>query len=253
MSGHEYWEQQAAGHALHALSASEESEFAGHVAGCDVCARSVDSLALTAAQLGAVAQDNVVRPPAWSAIRDAVLSDAVNGDRPRATRTSAAPSAMRGGRRSRRESMSRRVIAVAAGIAVLTAAIVATVRLDARSGTRGPLADCRALLGCHVISLRSSQTGGAAGDVIVAPDGDLTMVSTAMRPSPPGRTYVLWQVPRDGRPQAVDVFKSARSGGAAAGTLLLPYSDLLEFAISSEPANALPSKPSKILAVGATT
>src|SRR5581483_9956676 len=127
MTGHEHWDQQAAGYALDALSPDEAAAFAGHLAGCSQCRRSVDEHLLTAAHLGAIAHDQGSEAPPWSALRDAVYAaDTAPG--PSAGPDDAAwPGPGEGASvtalaaRRRRVAFSRRVLAAAAGVVVLAA------------------------------------------------------------------------------------------------------------------------------------
>jgi anti-sigma-K factor RskA len=240
MTDHQQWDELAAGYALHALSPDEEVVFADHLESCERCRASVDEHALTAAQLGALAHSqDADTPPSWEAIRSAVIP-------------TTAPVIDLSQRRQRRYELSRRSLAAAAAVAVLAAGGVATWRLTGGSSSPAKPGSCQTA-GCHVVALRTPQGRTSTGSAVINADGAVTVTPTGLTNARKGRTYVLWQVPRDGRPKAISVFKRGGKAGTAHGTISVAYSDLLELAISSEPANALPSRPSTLVAVGVTT
>lgn len=240
MTGHDRWDELAAGYALHALSPEDAAAFDDHLPHCERCLASVNEHALTAAQLGSLAHSTDVAAPEWERIRDAVLGEP------------AAPRVLRRPVHQRRYELSRRTLAVAAGAAILAGGGVAAWRGTTGGSTPAPVSACRAASGCHVVALHESRGGKSAGSVLVSADGTMTVVPSGLTAAPAGRTYVVWQVPRDGRPQPVARFVRAGSGVRARGSLGIAYSDLMELAVSIEPDGQLPTKPSRIVAAGFT-
>ena len=81
--------------------------------------------------------------------------------------------------------------------------------------------------------------------------GDL---STAMPALDNAHVYVLWQLPRDGRPAAVTVLGPVHTGQAgSSASLVIPYDDTAAFAMSVERAGQVPTQPTKVVAIGTST
>jgi anti-sigma factor ChrR (cupin superfamily) len=241
---HREWEELAAAHALHALEPEDELRFSRHLAGCEQCQASVDEHSLIAAQLGALAHtqgesEPMGRAPEWSSIRSSVVGA-----------TAAPPVDELASARNRRLERSRRWLTVAAAVAVFAGAGVALWRLNTTSsGTAA--ASCQGAVGCHVVTLTSVDGRHKLGKVVVR--GSTATVDPSDMPAA-GRNekYVLWQVPRDGRPTIVSQFAATGQHSRVGGSITVPYADLLWFAISEEPAGATPTKPSHVLAEGTT-
>jgi hypothetical protein len=236
-SGHDAWDELAAGHALHALSPEEDRRFLVHLADCPDCTAALEEYAFVAAQLGSLSRPQEVQPepPAYADIRDRLLAPAPAGP------DGLPPLDVT---RRRHYQLSRRVLALAAAIVVLAAGGGLGWRLSHGSST-STAAGCAAA-GCHVVSVTSAGHGSAR--VVVS--GSAFRVTTAglTRPAT-GRMYVLWQLPGDGRPVPVAEFTST----SATGRLVRSYSDTTAFAISSEQAGVTPTRPSKLLALGPAT
>jgi anti-sigma-K factor RskA len=236
MTEHTYWEELAAGYALHGLSAEDENLFVGHLQTCDECAASVKDHEFVAAQLGSMAHypDPDAEAPSWESIRAAVLDS-----RPPAAVVSDLAA------RRRRYDVSRRSLAAAAAVVIVAGGGVATWQLTSGGGS-----SCSASDGCHRVELDAA--GGSAAASLVVRGTQVTMTPTGMTPAPPGKTYVLWQQPRLGRPAAIGEF-TAGSPAPVSVTLLAPYTDTQQFAVSLERSGPPPPAPSNQLASGLAT
>jgi len=236
---HDEWDQLAAGYALHALEPDEELAFTRHLADCAECQELLPGHELTAAQLGSLADsaDDEAAPP-WSAIRTAIIG----ADTPRVVVPLAA---------GRRRRGSPRLLSAAAAVVVLVAAGVIGWRVTSGSPSASSqaIARCAHTAGCAIVRLHASN--GANPGVVLVSDGRATMVPLAMRPPAADRTYVLWQLLRNGKPAPVGAFRQTK--GDVTAPLVTPYADTAAFAVSLEPTGPLPTQPTQVLAVGNTT
>src|SRR3954466_622098 len=245
---HTRWDELAAGHALHALEPEEEAEFNAHAAGCADCRAALDDHALVAAQLASLADENAGAPPPWSRIRPSLTASpaAPPGEDSDASVTELA----------RRPSPRRsRVLAIAAAVGALPAIGVTGWQLAGRDdnpSVPSAVTSCRTLPDCHVVALLADGKV-EAGDVVVR-DGSARVVPTAMPPLDASHVYVLWQLPRGGRPTPVTVLSDVRNRQATpAKSLALPYDDTAAFAMSVERADRVPTQPTKVVALGNAT
>lgn len=236
---HEPWEELAAGHALHALEPDEEATFVTHLATCERCRLILDDHELVAAHLGGLADDSDLQPPGWERIR-AVL--------PQHPAPTAGVVALDRERVRRRPP---RLLGAAAGAVLLAGAAVAAWQLST-GGSGQPtgtaaISQCQRSTSCHVVRLPE---GDAKALVLAGPNG-ARFLPTGLAAAGRGHVYALWQLPRDGRPVLVAVLPAVHDGVAGPSTrLALPYADTAAFAISLEPANVVPSKPTRVVAVG---
>ena len=244
LGSHQLWDELVAAQALHALEPADELRLLAHMDDCEPCRNRLDDFALVAAQLGSLG-DEAATPPAWSAIRarlaatsspaDAAHSDAIRAVVPL------------------RRHVSARILAAAAGIAVVIGAGVATgwqlTRPVHAPTTSAALTACHQQSGCQVIRLHG-QTGDGAAVLVEA--GHASLVPVTMPAAPTDRWYVLWQMPRDGSPIPVVTFRDADRQTSSV-PLVTGYSDTAAFAVSLEDAGPMPTRPTHILAVGAAT
>jgi anti-sigma-K factor RskA len=238
MTDHVYWDELAAGYALHGLSPEEEVLFADHLENCDVCAASVNDLELVAAQLGSMAhyrEDDDA--PSWESMRSAIISTPQNG---------ASAIDDLAARRHRRYEISRRSLAAAAAVVAVAGGGIATWQLTSGGSS------CSASGGCHAIELDAA--GGKSAATIEIRGQTVIMNTSAMAAAPPGKVYVLWQLPSDRPATPIKEF-AAGSGAASSVTASLeaPYSDTQGFAVSIESAGTAPTKPHGQVASGTTT
>jgi anti-sigma-K factor RskA len=236
MTEHTYWDELAAGYALHGLSAEEETLFADHLESCEVCAASVKDLELVAAQLGSMAHyRDDAEAPSWESMRSAIVS----------TPQEAPPGVIDlAARRRRRYDISRRSLAAAAA-----AVIIAGGGIAVWQGSTGS-SPCSA--GCHAIELDAA--GGKAAATLEVRGQTVVMDTAAMTAAPAGKVYVLWQLPSD-RPAAPIKQFAAGAGSSAtvSASLVTPYAETQGFAVSIEAAGTIPTKPHGQVASGTTT
>jgi len=241
-STHEQWEELAAGYVLDALEPAEEQALLAHLAGCAACRRVVDEHAFVASQLGALSEDSDLTPPSWASIRSGIVADAP---------APAAPVSLDDRRHQKRQP---RLLGAAAALVLLAGAGVVGWQLaSGGSGTPGQsktFAACAASTTCHAVKLQSDSTEAA---YVLAEKGTVTMVPTHMAPPAAGHVYALWQLPRDGRPTLVTVLRTAANGVSSAAHLAIPYTDTAAFAVSVEPADTVPTKPTEVIATGTAT
>jgi anti-sigma-K factor RskA len=233
MTEHEYWDELAAGYALHGLAPDEEIVFSDHLESCAECAASVTEHELVAAQLGSISHFHENdQAPSWESIREAIV-----GAPPGASTVVD----LAGHRR--RYDVSRRMLATAAAVVVVAGGGIATWQLTSNGG-----ADCATSAGCHVIQLDAA--AGRSEASLVVRNNVVTLTPTSMPAAPTGKTYVLWQLLRNGRATPVTEF-AASSGASASGSLTVAYADTAAFAVSVEnAAGAPPAIPSNTLASG---
>lgn len=227
VNDHEHWEELAAGHALNALEPGEEATFAAHLASCPRCQDVLDDHAFVAAQLGTLASAEEV--PSWDRIRAGVVgsADVVSLETERTRR-----------RGSRWLGAAAAVVLLAGGMTALL------VGRTSSSTQQEVLSACAASTSCRVVHLQD------AADLVID-GGHARMLALRMTPAPAGKEYVLWQLPRDGRPTLVAALGTTRNGTVGeAHDLPLPYANTAAFGVSLEPANAIPTKPTKVLVVG---
>ena len=231
MSEHEHWEELAAGHALDALEPEETESFTAHLAGCARCQAVLDDHSFVAAQLGHLASDEV-GAPSWDSIRSGILPPrpVTSLDEVRARRT--AP---------RWLSAAAAVVLLGGGSAV---AWQATHRAEGPSARQVALAACTTQGGCRVVHLQGR------ADLLVT-EGAVRVLPTRLGAPPGGRVYVLWQLPRDGRPTMVATLGSTNNGSVGESyNLALPYGETAAFGLSLELSSTVPSHPTDVVAVG---
>lgn len=239
-AAHEMWDELAAGYALHALEPADKQRFIAHLSGCDHCVAALDDYALVAAQLGSVADTETDEAPSWQQIRGGIVDD-----RP-------APVVSLGRRRQLR---SARLLAAAAAVVTLTAVGVAGWQLSHPSGAGtstgvAALNACAQQVGCRAIRLHAPDGANPAAVIV---NGDrAAVVPLTLTGAPAGRTYVLWQMPSDGSPIPVSEFR-ATDRQTASTPLPSSYADTAAFAISLEPSDVAPQRPTDVLAVGTAT
>ena len=240
------WAELAAGYALHALEPAEEEAFTTHLAGCAVCRATLDDHELVAAQLASLADDAESAAPPWSRIRP-VLGPPSEATPVQELRPPGNEAPVR-----RLHPRHTRLLAAAAAFAALVAVGVTGWQLAGRSGSGSTppaaVAKCRAASDCHVVALLAGKA--EAGDVLVR-STTATVVPTAMPTLDRSHVYVLWQLPRDGRPTPVTVLRDVQTDHAGSpASLAIPYDDTAAFAMSVENADAVPSRPTKVVALG---
>jgi hypothetical protein len=221
---HDRWDQLAAGHALYALEPAETAEFEQHLAHCQRCRQSLDDMSFVAGRLGSLASGSDAPP--WRRIRAGVVG------------ADAAP--------AKAALIRRWLLPAATAAAALTAVAVLGVRLT--GGSESPAltaAACARDASCHHVVLQTPDGRDIA--TVLVRDRTATIASVALGPPPSGTQWVLWQVPRAGRPVFVQSFRSAPG---PTPTLPSSYADTASFALSDEPAGSRPAQPTRIVASG---
>jgi hypothetical protein len=159
--------------------------------------------------------------------------------------------------RARRANRSRWLSAAAA--VVLVAVGVVGWQLASGTGSsnsvQAALSSCRHASGCRVVHLTNAQNANESAYLMIS--GQEVRVATESLPAIDAsrQTYVLWQMPQDGRPAGVVAFAlgADHSATVAHGTLPQPYDSTTAFAISRESGSAIPARPSTPLVIGAAT
>lgn len=245
-SGHEYFEELAAGYSLHALEPGDEQTFLAHLDGCAECRRSLAGFSEVAASLAMTAKDE---PPAelptqvWASIATQLDTDEANGG------AGAVP--LRSGFRRHQGWL-----AVAAGVIAVAVGVVgwnSTRGVSSSSSVSAAVADCRDNPACQVVQLSSTQDDNASAYLLIT--GRQVRAATTTLPAIDAarQTYVLWQMPRDGSPVGLVAFTGASEPIVAQTTLAHPYVATTAFAISREAGTTIPPTPSTPLLIGAAT
>ena len=232
MSEHEHWEELAAGHALDALEPDETDEFTAHLAACARCQAVVGDHSFVASQLGHLAEDEV-GAPSWERIRAGVLPASS------ATVTSL--------EQVRTRRTGRRWLSAAAAVMLLGGGALAwqtTRSSDEPSARQVALSSCGGDSGCRVVHLQE------LADLIVTDDA-VRLLPTRLSGAPSGKVYVLWQLPRDGRPTMVATLASTSNGAVGEWhALALTLGNTAAFGLSLEAATSVPTQPTEVVAVG---
>jgi anti-sigma-K factor RskA len=263
--GHQRWEQLAVGHALHALEPDDEATFAAHLAECGRCAKVVAETEEVTAVIGSSVEPAEPRAGLWEAISERI--DEEPGEPPRgafpvtraASRIPTAPEPALPMPATRRAHgvWVRPLMAAAAAVVVLVGVAVGGWQLTQhgarRSGVAALLDSCRTDAGCRMVALSGHSGGGVQARLLVR--GDQATIVTSGLPTDDAtrQTYVLWQLPADGRPVGLAAFHVGASGYQIVGTarLSLPYAGTTAFAVSLEKGAGIPPTPSTPIAVGA--
>jgi anti-sigma-K factor RskA len=241
---HERYDELAAGYALSALEPDEEQQFTEHLAQCSRCAATLADFSDIAADLATVSA--VEAPPAqvWSGIRDAI------GAAPRdlevmVDEPADYPVVVLDQRRTVRRST--RWLAAAAAVAAIAGGVgIWALTSNGSSGKTAPLALCRADSSCHVVGLHS-RSGRADEAYLLVRDRAVEIVATGLPAiDTAARSYVLWQMPNNGRPIGIVAFDphAGPDGVAARGVLRQPLGQTTAFAVSREAGRMIPAAPS---------
>jgi hypothetical protein len=233
---HEYWDEQAAGYALHGLPPDEQQAFVDHLETCEECVVNVRDHELVAAQLGSIAHyrepgDEV---PSWESMRTSIVGDSAEVD-PVVVDLAAA--------RRRRYELSRRSLAAAAAVVLVAGGSLATWQLSTGGGST-----CSATDGCHLVKLDAAK--GKTLGLLTVRNTTISVSPSHMPAAPSGKVYVLWQVPRDAKATPISEFTAGSGSPTPTGSLKVDYADTQQFAISVETAGAPPAAPSNTLASG---
>lgn len=231
---HERWDELAAGYALDALEPAEEAELMAHLDGCDICNAALHDHEFVAAQLGALADDSQITPPAWSSIRAGI----VGGD----------DIVVLADHRQSRARSPWVLGAVAAAFVIVTAVSVVIAVRGGPSATTTAISACRSDSLCHVIDLNR---GSHQRAVALVRGTNVELLPTHLSALGNGRVYALWQLPRDGKPTLLS--QPVPTGRNMNVSLALPYDETAGFALSVEPAGPPATTPTTVVALGGAT
>jgi anti-sigma-K factor RskA len=245
----------AAAYALGAVDAETRRAVEAALPTDAALAREVDSFAPVVAML-ALAAPSLAPPPA---LRARVLADA--------TTVRPIDSARRAGRGAARGLTVGRVVpwlAVAASLGAVavvggrlaaareeSAALTASLQeLTARAAASDSL--LATLLAPDVSTLRLTSSGAPPGARLYwnAPSGRVILAAWQLPPAPPGRTYQLWGIPKDGKPVSLGTF-AALAGGEARAVFAVPAGLRIAVgAVTEEPEGGSPQPTSTPFLVG---
>ena len=159
-----------AAYALDALDESDEREYEEHLRRCERCRAELPALSEAADGLAYA----VPAPPPPTALRSRILEQA------RRERSNVIP------------LRTRRVAAVAGGLAAVAAAAALALGLWANSLSNSLDAEREANEVLGDPTARSTPLSGARGRLVRTPAGDAVLVVSALPPAPPGKTYEIW-------------------------------------------------------------
>ena len=229
-NAHDHWDELAAGHALDALEPAETEAFTAHLPTCPRCQEALAEHAFVAAQLGSMLEDTAQAPP-WERIRAGVVPEAQVVSLEQA----------------REHRRTPRLLTAAASVVLMAAAVTGwqlTRGDEGGSGQQQVLAACAQQTGCRTVHLQDKAT-------LVVDEAGVRLLASALQPPPAGRVYVLWQMPRQGRPTLVGTLDETRDGSVGERhALALPYEDTTAFGLSLEPAATVPTRPTDLVALG---
>jgi anti-sigma-K factor RskA len=281
-SGHDPFEELAAGYALDALEPTEEQFYLEHARECAQCTRALAgyrevaaALADTAppaepsAQLGdrimAMAHadlDPARRASSQAAPRPAAAEEGPGQQGPGDAAARDAGKQQTGPREhlppgvhrlQPRRSRWLQPVSVAAAAALIAAGGVWGGLKATSSGPARPAAFCEH--GCSEIVLTAKGTHQVAGKVFVQHES-VWMQPTDMKPDDTAdQIYVLWQITGGKHPLAVGSFdvRKGTNGPIDIGPLAAPYHGTVAFAVSLEHGRSIPVSPSSVAAIGQVT
>jgi anti-sigma-K factor RskA len=190
----------SAAYALDALAAEEQRSFEQHLARCAGCR---DDLASFQDAAAALAYD-VEAPAPPPALRQRILAEA------RSERATVVP--------------LRRRWAFPAAAAAAVAAACAAIALGIWGASLKSELDQRA----DVVPL-----SGARGSLVVAPDGQATLILSGLKRAPAGKTYEIWVI-EDGTPKPAGLFGGATGRTAVALTRPVSEGDVVAVTLERE-------------------
>lgn len=182
--------QLSAAYSLDALSPEETQAYETHLAHCPACQEELSGFSELAAALAYGAPQAMVPP----GLRPRVLA-AVRAERPTVVRL------------RRRRSFPALAVGFAACAAIVVGFLVVTLAGRQGSSTR---------------ALRSLPLTGANGSLVVAGNGEATLVVSSLRPAPPGKTYEVWVIAR-GKPAPAGLFAARRGTDTIHLTRKVPH------------------------------
>ncbi|MFD7656012.1 anti-sigma factor domain-containing protein [Actinosynnema sp. NPDC059797] len=245
-------EELAVGFAMHALEPDEEARLRDHLPGCARCREAVRATEEVTAALGASVPQH--EPP--PRLRARLMAEVERTPQEGVRQAVAAPVPLEP--RRRRGGAWRRVLAAAAGVAVLAGAGVVGVRLDrlgdevVAQGQRADRLESALRLAADPTASRAvlrTDSGEEVALLLSADDG-AAVVPTRLSPNDGQHTYVMWGTStQPATPLAVFDITSDGSVVGLAGWSPAAHQHT-GFAISLEPGRAMPAEPTRVVAAG---
>jgi len=285
VSGHEQFEELAAGYALDALEPADEQAFLRHAATCPDCTQVLAGFREVAAAIAGVApaaepradlgdrilvsilgdQDVALPPPARDEAAPAGTPAAEYPAAPGAPPAPAtgpgqsgdtAPESLPPGVTQLRPRSRRwlRPASVAAAIVVIAGGVWGGLAATGSGHglTEPTVASCQQQSSCHEITLTAAGTDRVEGKVLVQ-NGTVWMLTTGIRANDIAtQIYVLWQIAGQA-PQAVggfDVHSGTSGAELRIGKLPASFPGTREFAVTLEHGRSIPPSPSTPIATG---
>jgi anti-sigma-K factor RskA len=249
MTGHEEWEELAAGWALEALEPDQHQRFAEHLANCRTCPGIVADIEASMAELAFA--PTPVAPPAELKQRLLAAVAAEGGADEQRVAVVTRPDRLESLRRrgERRQAQARTGSSLwlrssAAAAVVLLAVIAAGVWT--RGGSSAPQP--------RWVSLAASSGGGDVAAVELL-GKQAWSISTGLPANDASASqYWLWVVPQSGKPVAIGGF-DVEPGHVVSevGTVSEPLSSVKSFAVSKEPGRGVPKAPTTLVAAGSVS
>lgn len=254
MTGHELYEELAAGHALHALEPQDEELFRLHLLGCARCERELDLHRETAAHLAYGAGSDALPDGLFDRIRSDVVAQSgadVFAVPAVPAEPEARPVASLDAVRRRRASLRPAVLVSAAAAVALVLGLVGS-NVALRQDRVDQLASSDRLTEAvrtlqegpgRSVPLLDGQRRVAA--VAVVQGDEVSLVVEGLAANAPDSTYVLWEQSRFGGLQAIGTFDVRDDGVEVVEDLPLAYGrdDVAAFAITRERGRTAPSRP----------
>lgn len=235
---HEHWDELAAGYALDALEPAEEAELLTHLDTCELCRDALRGHELVAAQLAALAEDDDLAPPSWSAIRTGIVG----------TPSSTSGDVVSIAERRKPTRNPRVLVAVAAAVAIIAGFTINEISTNGQSPRESAISQCRDDSACHVIPLNR---GSSEQAVVLVRNNVAKFFPTDMPSLSGNRDYALWQLPRNGKPTLLA--QPMLRARVSSVSLVLPYDDTAAFALSLEPGGTQATSPTDVVAIGTAT
>ena len=247
---HEEWEELVAGYALYALEPDEQQHVERHLQECESCRQLLHEQEEVAAGLAGLAGEEAPPPQLWERI-----GAALPPKEPAASTTTAvpAPPDRAPDPRTRHWWQRPAVLAAAAALVAVVAGVGVWQGVDRPGGgtasVQALIAGCRQDDTCRVVELDHGQQQQA---VVLLRGEQLQLLPTGLPALASDRTYVLWQLPRDGAPLGIAAFDtSGARTPAVSSPLPLPLARTAAFAVSREEGHTVPAAPTDVVAVGA--
>jgi anti-sigma-K factor RskA len=265
MSDHGTFDEMAVGYALHALEPEDEAVFAVHLPTCPRCAATVaetgEVMAALAADLPAAEPPDEVRIRLRAAV--AATEQRAAPAAPRPGDDDARPAAAPAAPTPERPPVWRRVLPgalVAAAVATILGlglwnVVLAQSRDELRATVAEQEAVMTALLRPGRATVATLDGDGRPVATVVARSGELQVITHGLSVNEAATTsYVVWGLGGD-EPEALGTFDVGRSqmdlltvGSRATG--LDGLDSYAEYAISLEPGQEAPSRPTVVVAKG---